>query len=206
MKIANMFNLNDYIGYYDRSGSQDPDALPARNSQNSPEQQNRTFKKITLFAWQADSRLEQASTTNLRVMRSMIVIAVIIGVLLVAMQEFLLILAIASLVFVKYLISSTPVQKVAHEITNLGVMNAGAFYAWEDLKQFFFTKTDEGINMLCVDTKSSFPGRLFFIVSNEDKDKIQDLINEYLPFLQQAPKDFVSTAYTAMMDKFVVKE
>jgi len=151
-------------------------------------------KKI-LFTWSAPSRVETKG--NEKISRTLMVIGIFIGLLLVIMQEYALILLIASLVFVNHAIKKVSPEKVTHEISTHGFSYAGQLYYWHQLKNFFFLKD----NMLAIDTYDTFPGRLFAIVSIKDHKEITNALEKYIHFLEQVPQTSLDKIYDSVVDK-----
>jgi hypothetical protein len=120
------------------------------------------------------------------------------------MQEFLLIVVIASAGFLYYMLSKSPAKEVKHEVSNHGLMYAGEnFYYWYELKQFFF-KSDVGGTILCVDTVEKLPGRIFLNINPVDKDKLKEIFSKRLVFLEEEPKNFVDKMYGSAISKFAL--
>lgn len=196
-KLGKAFDAREIIGIpRDDLDDDDDNMVPPKNE----EKPKRSPKKKVVFRWEAPLKPKQ-SVANMKFVRSMGVIAIVVGLLLVAMQEFLLIIAIASLVFVRYLVTNTPEETVVHEVSNHGISFAGTMYPWEEIKQFYFMN-QEGTEMMLVDLTKDLPARLYFVINPNDKDKLQDVVNEYIPFLEEAPKDFMKDAYNTVIDRF----
>ena len=157
-------------------------------------------EKVVEYTWTAPSRVVKEMSQKSA--KTIIVIAVSVSLLFALMQEFLLIIVIASAGFLYYMLSKSPVTEVKHEVSNHGVLYAGEqFYYWHELKQFFF-KNDEGSTLLCVDTIEKLPGRLFFHIDPIDKDRLKEIFDKRLVFLEQEPKGFVDKVYGSAISKF----
>jgi len=156
-------------------------------------------KKI-LYAWKAAARTQKKGVDK-KFLRTLFIIAVVVALFLITMQEYFLILVIASLIFISYILSVTPPEEVKYEISNHGVNYDKQFYYWSDLKQYFFTTNAEG-DVLNVDVKEGLPGRLFLTVRPGDKNKLHELFGKYLPFSEEMPGKLMNKAYTTMISKF----
>lgn len=159
-------------------------------------------EKIVEYTWTAPNRI--VKEIPLKSAKTLIVIAVSVSLLFALMQEFLLIVVIASAGFLYYMLSKSPATEVKHEVSNHGVRYAGEqFYYWHELKQFFF-KTDGGEVILCVDTVERLPGRLFLNIAATDKENLKEIFAKRLVFLEEEPKGFVDKMYGSAISKFAL--
>ena len=152
-------------------------------------------KKVHM-TWSAPNKLEMGNG-NKKISRTFIIIGVFLGLILAVMQEFGLIVLIASMMFVFYAIKKASPEKVTHEISNHGFSYAGELYYWHQLKNFFFDKN----NLLVISTYDPLPGRLFVIFDQDDKKKIQDHLEEYIHYLPEVPKTSLDKFYEFVVDK-----
>lgn len=152
-------------------------------------------KKVHI-TWDAPSRLEFGNG-NKKVSRTFIIIGVFLGLILAVMQEFGLIIMIASMMFVFYAIKKVSPEKVTHEISTHGFNYAGQLYYWHQLKNFFF----ENDNLLIISTYDVLPGRLFVLIDKEDKKKIKEHLENYIHYLAAAPKTSIDKFYDFVVDK-----
>lgn len=158
----------------------------------------REGEKKVLHAWEAQSRI--AKSEDPRFDRTTVVIGAVVAFFLVVVGEIWLILVIASMVFLKFMLSAAPSEKVSHELSNHGASYAGTFYYWNELRHFFFVKQG-GFDVLCIDMRENLPGRLYFGIKAEDKEKIKGIVSKYLPFLPEPPKTFLDRAYDLTSDR-----
>ena len=155
-------------------------------------------KKI-LYSWK--SFVNTQKIINKKKIKTGLVIGVVITLLLAAMQEFWLIIVIASMAFVSYLLATKPGQDVLHEISNQGLNFASQFYSWADLRYFFFSSRN-GEDVLCVDTVGTLPGRLYFVLNAGDKEKVREILVKYLNCLEEEPKTVVDKLFEAISGRF----
>jgi hypothetical protein len=159
-------------------------------------------EKLIELTWSAPNRIVKEMSQ--KGAKTIIVIAVSVSLLFALMQEFWLIVVIASAGFLYYMLSKSPATDVRHEISNHGVLYAGEqFYYWHELKQFFF-KHDSGGTLLCVDTIEKLPGRLFLNINPEDKEKLKEIFSKRLVFLEEEPRGFVDKMYGSAISKFAL--
>ncbi|HLB51396.1 hypothetical protein A3F07_04030 [candidate division WWE3 bacterium RIFCSPHIGHO2_12_FULL_38_15] len=157
-------------------------------------------EKKVLYEWESSSKLEKRSWDP-KMVRTGVVIGVVVGLLLFLMQEFFLILVVASVIFISYILSNSPMENVRHEISTHGVKSADQQFYWYELKQFFFTNTTDP-QLLAMDTKDRLPGRLFFAFRPDEKEKLKELVSLYLPYLSEEPTTVINKAYYSLLDKF----
>jgi len=157
-------------------------------------------EKLIEHTWTAPNRIVKEMSQKSA--KTVIVIAVSVSLLFALMQEFFLIIVIASAGFLYYMLSKSPATEVKHEVSNHGVSYAGEqFYYWHELKQFFF-KNDGGGTMLCIDTVEKLPGRLFLTIDPADKEKLNEIFSKRLVFLAEEPKGIVDKMYGSAISKF----
>ena len=187
-------DVTDMLGFTD-SRAKDPLA-PVKPS-FTPEGEG---DRKVLFAWDTVTRNHMPIKGVSKINRSLVIIGAVVAILLVSMGEFMLIAVVASIIFVRYVLSSTSGRSVRHTISNHGIDYAGQFYGWNELKQFFF-KVDGPTDVLCIDTVERLPGRLYFLLIPGDKNKINEIVGQYLTFLKEEPKTFIDHMYDSIVSK-----
>ena len=155
--------------------------------------------KQVLFAWEASARRSPRQISN-KLKKNLMIVAVVIGFLLLILQEYLLIAVVASVAFISYALSKTPPEILRHQITSHGASFAGKFYEWAELKGFFFS-TAFGGTTLVVNTVDKLPGRLFFNFKPEDKDKLKEIFERYLTFIEEEPLTVIDKSYLSVIDR-----
>ena len=156
------------------------------------------IEKKVFLSWEVTERPK--FTLDKKTMKTVLVILAVISLILVSMQEYFLVLGLASVLFICYALSITPPVKVSHEISNKGVSFAGQFYGWHDLKSFFFYEK-EGSEVLAVDTQNTFPVRLFFVLNGKDREKVREYLSRYLTFVEEPPRTFMDKMYDSVAGK-----
>jgi hypothetical protein len=158
-----------------------------------------------LYVWDTVTRNHMPMKGVSKINRSLVIIGAVVSILLVSMGEFMLIAVVASLIFVKYVLSSTSGRSVSHTLSNHGVDYSGQFYGWNELRLFFF-KFDGTSDILCVDTVERLPGRLYFLLKPGDKEKVREIVGQYLTYLKEEPKTFFDKMYDTISSKIDVDE
>lgn len=154
-----------------------------------------------LLAWETLSRSDyKPEKLSSKKNRTLLIIGAVLGLLFISMGEFLLIAVVASIVFIRHILSATPPRSVEHVLSTHGIDYSGEFYAWNELKSFYFTK-DSGTDILCVDTTERFPGRLFLSLRPGDKEKVKEICSEYLTYIKTEPRTAVDKVFDAAFSK-----
>jgi len=146
--------------------------------------------KNTYMTWHAPDR-EEFSINNKTLFRTFIVITAFFIVLFISMEEYALIMLIASIVFVFYALKKAPIKKIEHEINSHGITYAGQEFNWDKLESFYF-KND---NLVCVDTYLSYPRRLFIIIEPDKKKEITENFKKHIKLIEEPPKTYLDKIY-----------
>jgi hypothetical protein len=138
--------------------------------------------------WSAPSRPFKKADPKFYSTIGILVVAVCL--ILVVAGQFALIAAVLAILFVSYVLSNVPPERVHHEITSRGVSFAGKVYLWEELKSFGF-KHRGGYTLLLTNTKTAFPGQLIMILEKIDLEEVKQALEAHIPFEEKlSQKDF----------------
>ncbi|MCL4384083.1 hypothetical protein M1116_01370 [Patescibacteria group bacterium] len=121
-----------------------------------------------------------------------IAILVLVSVILIFVKEFFLIMALASALFLAYVLTTVPPGKVKNKITNRGVYFSDVFYPWTDLARFWFGKSVDNI-VVNFETQLRFPREVTLIIDGLDQNKLKEVLLRQLPLVETSPK-FVDKA------------
>lgn len=175
----------------------------SKNSEHQETEDKKTKypkrERTTLYKWTAPSRPAKKQM-NQKTTKTLIVIGGVIALLLVAMQEFFLILVALSLIFVSYMLQQVPAEEIEYEITNHGVKYADKLYFWDDLSNFFFVSVGN-TKVVALDVLNDLPTRIFLTLNKEDKEKIKSLLEKHVEYLEEEPKTFFDKAYDSVANK-----
>lgn len=165
--------------------------------QEQPFDPSELAPKETYFSWQSIGRSTHVAG-NPRLTRSFLVIGVIVALFLVILQEYLLILVVASFIFVSQILSKTPPEMQRYELSSHGVSIGDEIYYWHQLQRFFFFNQN-GVSSAAIDLKNGFPSRLFLSINEGDQEKIKEILKQKLHFLEAgAPETFLDRAYKSV--------
>lgn len=147
------------------------------------EEQAQQPKEIrTLMVWKSQSR--PFKRRNRDYFTTIAAIVLLIGVILLFIKEFLLIGVILALMFVSYVLATVEPETVEHKISTEGITTGGKSYLWSEMKDFYFT-TKWGQEILNINTKLKFPGRLLVLVGEADPKKLKEEIGKYVSFREE---------------------
>jgi len=170
---------------------------PAKIENLDPE--NLPVKEIFL-AWEKEVTVEEKVAVSKRYSRSLITISIVVGLILLVMQQFFVLLVIASIAFFVISLKKVSPEVVKYEISNHGIMIDDTMYYWNKLRRFFFLQR-ENTEVLAVDTTIGFPGRIYLSFNPEDKEKIKEILEKYTHYLESEPRTFFDDAYDTVVSK-----
>jgi predicted histidine transporter YuiF (NhaC family) len=98
-----------------------------------------TNEEKTLFEWEAPERSFKKRDKDFWI--TAIAILVLFSVVLVFIKEFFLVVALVSVLFLYYVLSTVPPRMVKNKITNRGIKFEDTNYDWRILLRFWFKKS-----------------------------------------------------------------
>lgn len=95
-------------------------------------------------------------------------------------------MALISVLFVYYALSSVPPGIVKNKLTNRAVYFGELRYEWTGLQNFWFKKTlsNQTVNF---DTVLRFPRMVSLVINPEDQEKIKEIVVKRIPLLENSP-------------------
>jgi hypothetical protein len=193
----NLSNLGNMVGIKTSHNNLEPQ----KESGYSREQLG---EKQIFLSWEAMSHSD-SHVMGKRFTRALTIIGIFVGLLLLAMQEFFVLLVIGSVIFVTQALMKIPPENLKYELNSFGINVNGKLYYWDQLRRYFFIERG-GVEVVVVDTTMGIPGRLFINFDEKDKEKIKEVFNKYLHFLEQEPRSFFDDAYDKIVKKFGVED
>lgn len=139
---------------------------------------NKYFPK-TLLSWHAPGR--PYKKRGKQFFGTSILLALLIEIILFLFGQYLLMLVVASLVFLSFSFVLVPPKDFHYKITTEGLMVEDHFYLWQELYEFYFRRR-EGIEILMVRTKAMFPGELSITLGEMDKPHVIQVMAPYLAY------------------------
>lgn len=153
-------------------------------SQNPIDEVNDLYEEKVLFEWEAPERAYQKKSKDFWI--TAIAILILVSVILIFIDEFFLIMALISVLFVYYALSSVPPGNIKNKLTNRAVYFGELRYEWSGLQNFWFKKSlsNQTINF---DTMLRFPRMVSLVINPEDQEKLKEIVIKRIPMLENSP-------------------
>ncbi len=143
-----------------------------------------TNEEKTLFEWEAPERAFKKRNKDFWI--TVVAILTLFSVVLFFIQEFFLILALVSILFLYYVLSTIEPENIKNRITNRAIYFGKAEYEWDILERFWFNKSLDS-HLLEFETNLNFPGQISLVINEEDKEKIKEVVLKKLPLIESSP-------------------
>lgn len=137
------------------------------------------------YEWEAPERAFQKRNRDFWV--TIVAILVLVSVILFFIKEFFLIIALVSVLFLYYVLSTVPPQNVKYKITNRAIYIGEARYEWELLPRFWFKK-NLSTDMIHFETILRFPRQISLVIHPQDEAKIKEIVVKIIPMVEDSPK------------------
>ncbi len=151
-----------------------------------------------LFSWESPERTFVPRSREY--FRRIISLLFIVSAVLILAGQFLLVALLVALAVLYYVLSSVPPSNVKHELDNYGIFYLGRQYYWPELKFYFFTN-EAGENILNVDTRDPYPGRLILLLGKIKPEEVKEVMNKYLPLREVPPETMFDKAFKSVSSK-----
>lgn len=133
----------------------------------------------TLLSWSAPGR--PFRKRGKQYFLTALLIALLVEIILFLFSQYLLMLVVASLLFVAFALATVPPKNFHYRLSSQGVTIEDHSYLWQELYDFYFKKR-EGIDILHIRTKTLLPGELTITLGDIDREHIKSALLPYLPF------------------------
>jgi hypothetical protein len=153
------------------------------------------------LSWSSPSRLFKKRDTEFY--KTVGAIVFLIAIILVIASEYMLVLAMLSILFFVFVLSTVPPENVEHRVTNLGIESAGHYYRWEELSEFWFDK-QWGQSLLIL--KPAFGTRMVILLGEEKQEKVREIIGKHIPFRETPEKTWVDNASSWLSSKIPLEQ
>jgi len=144
----------------------------------------------TIFEWEAAERAFKKRDKDFWI--TAISILVIVGIIFFLIGENMLIVALCSVLFLYYVLSTVPPENIRYKITNRGLYFGELKYIWDDLERFWF-KNSLDSEMMFIETKLRFPRQISFVINPTDKDILLDIVKRKIPLIESPPSSMDKT-------------
>ncbi len=145
---------------------------------------NNLNEEITLYEWTAAERAFQKKDKDFWI--TSIAILVLVSVILIFIKEFFLIIALGSLLFLFYVLSTVPPGEIKYRITNRGIYLGDTQYFWDIFEKFWF-KPNLSSEMIHLGTVLRFPRVVSLVMKANDKEKLKEIFIKKIPMIESAP-------------------
>ncbi len=143
-----------------------------------------TNEEKTLFEWEAPERSFKKRDKDFWI--TAVAILILFSVVLVFIKEFFLIVALVSVLFLYYVLSTVPPSSIKNKITNRGVHFGDAKYGWDLLLRFWFKKSLNS-ELLEFETNLRIPRQISLVINEADKEKLKEIVLKKLPLVESSP-------------------
>jgi hypothetical protein len=157
-----------------------------------------TASDNVLLEWEAPSRPFKPRSQEFY--RTIGAIVFLIVIILFFVREILLIMVVLSLLFVMYVLSSVPPEKIKNKVTTLGVQTGEHFHKWQEMTEFWFD-LPYGEEELVVHLAYGFPAHLQLLLGSITREEIKTLLAEQIPFRDTPERTFLDRASEWMVEK-----
>lgn len=166
--------------------NEEPTSAEYPNSQNNSVPYSHEVK--TLLEWKAPGRPFKKRRKEYYL--SALLIVLLLEIIAFLFSQYLLMLVIASLLFVAFALVSIPPHDFSYKISTEGITIEDHFYLWQELYDFYFKKRD-GSEVLLVRTRTLLPTPLTLTLGDLDKEKVKQILLPYLPFREVIKPTFM---------------
>jgi len=143
-----------------------------------------TNEEKTLIKWAAAERAFKKKDKDFWI--TSISILVLFSVILIFIEEFFLIVALVSVLFLYYVLSTIPPQEVDYKITNRAIHFGDSKYNWDILLRFWFRKS-LNVELLEFETNLRVPRQISLVIKESDKEEIKKIVLKKLPLVESSP-------------------
>jgi len=143
-----------------------------------------TNEEKTLFEWEGPERAFKKRDKDFWI--TAISILVLFSVVLIFIKEFFLIVALVSVLFLYYVLSTVPPQIVKYKITNRNIYFGESKYSWDILLRFWFRKSLNA-ELLEFETNLRLPRQISLVINESDKDKLKEIVLKKIPLIESSP-------------------
>lgn len=137
-----------------------------------------------LISWEAPERSFKKRDKDFWI--TAVAILVLVSVIFIFIHEFFLVIALGSVLFMYYMMSTVPPSKIKSKITNKAVYFGELRYPWEMLTRFWF-KTNLDSRMVEFETVLRFPRQVSIVIEEKDEGKIKQVAEKWLPMIESSP-------------------
>lgn len=143
-----------------------------------------TEEEKILIEWEAAERSFKRRDRDFWI--TAIALLVLVSVIFIFIKEFFLVIALGSILFLGYVLSTVPPSLVRNKITNKGVYFGEQFYPWDVMDKFWY-KTSLDSEMIHFLTILRFPRVISLVINDKDKSEIKEIVVKRIPYVENSP-------------------
>lgn len=141
-----------------------------------------------IYSWKAPLRAYKKRSVG--VLRFYIALALLLSLITFFFGERILILPIWAVMFLFYILTTTPPQQVTHQITRFGIETVGNTFRWDFLSHFYFLKRFD-YHVLVIVSIAPFFYHLYLVVPEEKiKVDVMRILSDHLVYQERPKKTF----------------
>lgn len=180
----------------------EPLDLPKPSEAHTHENTHRNEVK-TILEWSAPGRPfrkrgKQYYLTSLLIM-------LLVEVILFLFSQYLLMLVVASLVFVAFALNTVAPSNFKYRVSSEGITVEDHFFLWQELYDFYFKKR-EGIDVVHIRTHSFIPGELTLTLGEIDREHVKSALLPYLPYRELVKSTFMDKSADWLTKNFPLEK
>jgi len=153
-------------------------------------------KEEVLFQWQSPSRPYKQHSKQYY--STILIIAILVSTILFFANQLVFVAVIAALVFLSYVLMTTPPSTITQQLTTYGIRVENNLYYWEELGRFWFSKKF-GQDLLHIEV-DRFPNRITMLLGDIKKDDMHAVLSEVL-LDEEPPPTFYEKAAAWLQEK-----
>ena len=127
-------------------------------------------------------------------------IAVFFALLAILVREFMAIAVVFAAVFVTFVLALVDPEQIEHKVTRNGLVSGNHGYLWADLKSFWFLKKGAH-DLLMIETKLRFPGRLILVLDNISQGSLKELLGKHIHFREVPITTWLDRTAESLVEK-----
>lgn len=157
--------------------------MPTAEEEKKPVESTLKEPEKDLVTWTAPSRPFKKADREYYI--TIIATAAIVGLILFLVEGWMPVVLLVSIVFLFYVMTTVAPDNIEYKITTAGVKVAGKTTEWNRLIRFWFSRRFD--HDLLVFETLDIPGRIEFVVTQEEKEEIKKVVTKYIPQEEASP-------------------
>lgn len=157
--------------------------MESQTAKTAPDSRTLT-KETNVIAWKAPVRPFKKRSKNF--FSTVVLLAILLSIIGYVLEGIMVVALIWAVVLLTFALFTVEPEEVEYSITNKHIVLTGRKYPFEEIARFWITQR-WGQKLLVFDMPMRFPGRLEIVLGDTDPKKVQEALEEYILFEEQAP-------------------